>query len=208
MTWLLAGLVAGILGGAVAWLISLVYTGLYTGGLINEVSTFAAFTALLVFLPGMGGVTLGRWLIDRHAPRRPSMGTARRTPTCSPPSMRTRHRPTAWPQLEQGNNPPSRRRPHLTRSRPSAPPGRRRSAVNAGQVAQGEQIALHAEPDDHPGGDRAQVGVVPKVLARIHIGDVHLDERCGQFGAGVAQRHRGVSQPPALRMTGSILSAA
>ncbi|EUA20460.1 hypothetical protein I553_10172 [Mycobacterium xenopi 4042] len=28
---------------------------LYTGGLINEVSTFAAFTALLVFLPGMGG---------------------------------------------------------------------------------------------------------------------------------------------------------
>lgn len=65
MTWLLAGLLAGVLGGAVVWLISMFYTGLYTGGLINEVSTFAAFTALLVFLPGMGAVTLGRWLIDR-----------------------------------------------------------------------------------------------------------------------------------------------
>jgi hypothetical protein len=74
MTWLLAGLVAGILSGAVAWLISLVYTGLYTGGLINEVSTFAAFTALLVFLPGMGGVALGRWLIDRQAPPAPKHG--------------------------------------------------------------------------------------------------------------------------------------
>src|ERR1700724_2307919 len=44
MTWLLAGLFAGVVSGAVAWLIALVYTGLYTGGLINEVTTFAAFT--------------------------------------------------------------------------------------------------------------------------------------------------------------------
>ncbi len=66
MTWLLAGLVAGLLSGAVVWLISLLYTGgLYTGGLINEVTTFAAFTALMVFLPAMGAVVLGRWLIDR-----------------------------------------------------------------------------------------------------------------------------------------------
>lgn len=73
MTWLLAGLLAGILGGLVIWLISLVYAnGLYTGGLINEVTTFAAFTALLVFLPAMGAVTVGRYLIDRkgaYAPR-------------------------------------------------------------------------------------------------------------------------------------------
>ena len=47
MTWLLAGLLAGILSGAVSWLISLFYSGLYTGGLINEVTTFAAFTALV-----------------------------------------------------------------------------------------------------------------------------------------------------------------
>jgi hypothetical protein len=65
MVWLLAGLVAGIVSGAVAWLISLLYKGLYVGGLINELTTFAAFTALLVFLGGIGGVTIGRYLVDR-----------------------------------------------------------------------------------------------------------------------------------------------
>lgn len=72
MTWLLAGLVAGVLSGAVSWLIALVYKGLYTGGLINELTTFAAFTALCVFLPGIIGVTIGRWRVDRNPPpRRP-----------------------------------------------------------------------------------------------------------------------------------------
>lgn len=66
MTWLLAGLVAGILSGAVCWLLALFYKGLYTGGLINEVTTFAAFTALLVFLPAIIGVTVGRWRVDRN----------------------------------------------------------------------------------------------------------------------------------------------
>ncbi|OBF07582.1 hypothetical protein A5730_12150 [Mycobacterium sp. ACS4054] len=70
MTWLLAGLVAGVLSGAVCWLIALVYNGLYTGGLINEVTTFAAFTALCVFLPGIIGVTIGRWRVDRNPPPR------------------------------------------------------------------------------------------------------------------------------------------
>lgn len=68
MAWLLAGLLAGLLSGAVAWLIGLVYKGIYTGGLINELSTFAAFTALLVFLFGVAGVTAGRWAIDRNPP--------------------------------------------------------------------------------------------------------------------------------------------
>jgi hypothetical protein len=67
MIWLIAGLIAGVLSGAVAWLVSLLYRGLYVGGLINEITTFAAFTALLVFLPGMGAVTVGRYLIDRKA---------------------------------------------------------------------------------------------------------------------------------------------
>ncbi len=71
MTWLLAGLVAGILSGAVSWLIALVYKGLYTGGLINEVTTFAAFTALIVFLPGIAGVALGRWRVDRQFAKEP-----------------------------------------------------------------------------------------------------------------------------------------
>lgn len=65
MTWLLAGLVAGIVSGAVAWLISLFDGALYVGGLLNELTTFAAFTALVVFVPAMGGVVLGRWLVDR-----------------------------------------------------------------------------------------------------------------------------------------------
>jgi hypothetical protein len=67
MIWLVAGVVAGVLSGAVAWVVSLLYRGLYVGGLINEITTFAAFTALLVFLPGMGAVTVGRYLIDRKA---------------------------------------------------------------------------------------------------------------------------------------------
>ncbi|BCZ25133.1 B-4DMT family transporter [Mycobacterium senriense] len=70
MTWLLAGLVAGVLSGAVTWLIATFYSGLYTGGLLNELTTFAAFTALCVFLPGIIGVTIGRWRVDRNPPAR------------------------------------------------------------------------------------------------------------------------------------------
>lgn len=68
MTWLLAGLFAGIVSGAVAWFIHLFYKSLYVEGLINELTTFAAFTALLVFLVALLGVTVGRWLVDRNAP--------------------------------------------------------------------------------------------------------------------------------------------
>ncbi|MGH3636107.1 B-4DMT family transporter [Mycobacterium sp.] len=68
MIWLLGGVMAGLLSGVVTWLIALVYKGLYVGGLINEITTFAAFTALLVFLGGVGGAALGRWLIDRNPP--------------------------------------------------------------------------------------------------------------------------------------------
>jgi MFS family permease len=68
MTWLLAGLFAVIVSGAVAWFIHLFYKSLYVEGLINELTTFAAFTALLVFLIALLGVTIGRWLVDRNAP--------------------------------------------------------------------------------------------------------------------------------------------
>jgi hypothetical protein len=71
MVWLLGGLVAGVLSGAISWLISMFYTGVYTGGLISEVTTFAAFTALLVFLPGIIGVTIGRWRVDRQFDKEP-----------------------------------------------------------------------------------------------------------------------------------------
>lgn len=71
MTWLLAGLFAGVVSGFVAWLIGLFYQNLYVEGLINEITTFAAFTALLVFLSAIIGVALGRWLVDRKRPDEP-----------------------------------------------------------------------------------------------------------------------------------------
>jgi hypothetical protein len=74
MTWLLAGLVAGLLSGAVTWLVSVFYKSLYVGGLINELTTFAAFTALLVFLGAISGVTVGRYLIDRAGAYKPQGG--------------------------------------------------------------------------------------------------------------------------------------
>ena len=71
MTWLLAGLVAGVVSGLVAWVISLFYKNVYVEGLISEVTTFAAFTALVVFLPAIAAVAIGRWLVDRGRPDEP-----------------------------------------------------------------------------------------------------------------------------------------
>ncbi len=71
MTWLLAGLVAGVVSGAIAWVISLFYKNVYVEGLINEVTTFAAFTALVVFLPAIAAAAIGRWLVDRGRPDEP-----------------------------------------------------------------------------------------------------------------------------------------
>jgi hypothetical protein len=71
MTWLLGGLLAGVVSGAVSWIISLFYSGLYTGGVVNEVTTFAAFTALIIFLPGIVGVAVGRWRVDRQLEKVP-----------------------------------------------------------------------------------------------------------------------------------------
>ena len=68
MTWLLAGLFAGVVSGLVAWFISLFYDNLYAEGLLNEVTTFAAFTALVTFAFSIAGVSLGRALVDRKAP--------------------------------------------------------------------------------------------------------------------------------------------
>jgi len=50
MTWLLAGLFAGIVSGFVAWFISLFYDNVYAESILNEITTFAAFTALLTFV--------------------------------------------------------------------------------------------------------------------------------------------------------------
>jgi hypothetical protein len=71
MTWLLAGLVAGIVSGLVTWIISLFYKNVYAEGLISEVTTFAAFTALMVFVPAIAAAAIGRFLVDRKRPEQP-----------------------------------------------------------------------------------------------------------------------------------------
>lgn len=71
MAWLVGGLFAGVVSGLVAWLIGQIYDNIYVDALVSEVTTFAAFTALIVFVGGICGVTLGRWLVDRHAPPAP-----------------------------------------------------------------------------------------------------------------------------------------
>jgi MFS family permease len=76
MAWLLAGLFAGVVSGAVAWFISLFYKSLYVEALLNEVTTFAAFTALLTFLMAVAGFALGRWLVDRKADQTPHLHRA------------------------------------------------------------------------------------------------------------------------------------
>ncbi|MFV0495060.1 MAG: hypothetical protein ACK5M9_08550, partial [Mycobacterium sp.] len=49
---------------------------IYTGGLVSELTTFASVTALLLFLSGVIGSAIGRWLIDRNAPPVDSHGGA------------------------------------------------------------------------------------------------------------------------------------
>jgi hypothetical protein len=71
MTWLLGGVAAGFLSGLVSSLIAMFYKGLYTGGLLSEITTFAAFVALLVFVPAIIGVAIGRWRIDRQYAKQP-----------------------------------------------------------------------------------------------------------------------------------------
>jgi hypothetical protein len=68
MRWLLAGLFAGFVSGLAVWAISLFYRAIYAEGIVPELSVFAAFTTLLVFLPAMLAVAVGRRLVDRTRP--------------------------------------------------------------------------------------------------------------------------------------------
>ncbi|MFT8176973.1 B-4DMT family transporter [Mycobacteroides chelonae] len=65
MWWLLGGIFAGAVSGLVIWLISLFNEGIYAAGVLAELTTTAAFVALLVFGPAMVGVFAGRLLVDR-----------------------------------------------------------------------------------------------------------------------------------------------
>lgn len=76
MTWLGAGLVAGLLSGFVAWVIGQFDKALYISTFFNELTSFASFTALLVFVVGVAAVAIGRRSADKefekHPERRPS----------------------------------------------------------------------------------------------------------------------------------------
>ncbi|EUA61435.1 hypothetical protein I542_1574 [Mycobacteroides abscessus 1948] len=59
MWWLLGGIFAGVVSGLVIWLISLFNDGIYAASILAELTTTAAFVALLVFVPAMAGVFAG-----------------------------------------------------------------------------------------------------------------------------------------------------
>ncbi|WP_137724487.1 B-4DMT family transporter [Prescottella subtropica] len=66
MPWLKAAFVAGILGGVAAWLVGMLFDiAVTSNGLLFEVTSGAAFTVLLVFVPAMIGVALGRLVAGR-----------------------------------------------------------------------------------------------------------------------------------------------
>ncbi|MFE3027649.1 B-4DMT family transporter [Nocardia tengchongensis] len=67
MRWLEAGLAAGIGSGLVAWILDFI-PGFDLGdqGLVFNITSAAAFVVLLIFIPAMLGVVLGRWLVGRE----------------------------------------------------------------------------------------------------------------------------------------------
>ena len=179
MTWLLAGLVAGVVSGAVTWLIGVFYKALYVGGLINELTVFAAFTALLVFLGGISGVALGRFLIDRAGAYTPQRAAAVRrtgpTPTCSPPSARMR----PPPEVARGRR-SSRRRWQPPSARTTAPrrPQRRRRRDGRGR-----------QPGPQRGKDRKD-SLAAAAECGSHRGDPDPRNGGGHRGSPDQGRHR------------------
>jgi hypothetical protein len=66
------------------------------------------------------------------------------------------------------------------------------------QVLQGQSVAVDPETADHAGGDGRNHRVVPELFSRVDVRDVHLDERRGQQGAGVAERVRVMRPRPGV----------
>jgi hypothetical protein len=57
-------------------------------------------------------------------------------------------------------------------------------------VTQRETVPVDPESTDDAGGDGGHDRVVPELLTRMDVGDVHLDQRGAEQGAGVPQRVR------------------
>jgi uncharacterized membrane protein len=71
MRWLAAGLFAGALSGLLSSIIAMFDGAVYAEGPVTEMTVFAAFTALTVFVPAIFAVSVGRKLIDRKRPDEP-----------------------------------------------------------------------------------------------------------------------------------------
>ncbi|RDI50677.1 B-4DMT family transporter [Nocardia mexicana] len=68
MLWLKAGVAGGLGAGVVAWVLDfLPKFDLGDNGLGFELTAGASFIILLIFVPGMAGVALGRFLVGREA---------------------------------------------------------------------------------------------------------------------------------------------
>ena len=172
MTWLLAGLVAGIVSGAVCWLIAIFYTAIYTGGLLNEVTTFAAFTALIVFLPGIIGVTIGRWRVDRQYEKEPEKhhglagGPERGADTDVFSAVRDDDSPTGEIPVEKGK--PTAR---PSNARPWRQPNVSRAEARTETIATGASEAP-TESFKLPGGSWGSSGSEDKTeVIRTHDAD-------------------------------------
>ena len=66
MTWLIAGIVAGLLSGLACSVIHIFYPDIYVAGILQELTVVTAFTALMVFVTAVIGVSLGRRVVDRR----------------------------------------------------------------------------------------------------------------------------------------------
>jgi hypothetical protein len=66
------------------------------------------------------------------------------------------------------------------------------------QVVQREPVAVHPQTTDHTGSYRRDHRVVPELLPRVDVRDVHLDERRAQESAGVAERVRVMGPRPGV----------
>ncbi|MBB5915788.1 hypothetical protein BJY24_004700 [Nocardia transvalensis] len=68
MRWLKAGIVGGLGSGVIAWVLDyLPKFELGDNGLGFEITAGASFIILLIFVPAMVGVALGRFLVGREA---------------------------------------------------------------------------------------------------------------------------------------------
>jgi hypothetical protein len=68
MRWILAGVIAGMVSGVACLIISKMTVSMYAGSLFSELTTITAFSALVIFIPAIIAVSVGRWLVDRKNP--------------------------------------------------------------------------------------------------------------------------------------------